>query len=154
LRPASGSDDFEAVRDVFREYAAALGVDLCFQDFDQELVDAETIYSPPEGRVLLAYEGSTFAGCVGVRRQQGELCEMKRLYVRPAFRGRGLGRRLAEEAMGAARDLGYARVCLDTLPEMDAARSLYASLGFTEIEAYYNNPLADVMYLEAQLNAP
>ena len=153
VRPAVGNDDFETVREIFREYAAALGVDLCFQGFDQELLDAETIYTPPEGRVLLAHEGSTLAGCVGVRRQQGKLCEMKRLYVRPPFRGRGLGRQLAEQAMGAARDLGYQRVCLDTLPEMDAARGLYASLGFMEIEAYYNNPLPGAMYLEARLDA-
>lgn len=134
--------DLEAVRDLFIEYGASLGFSLCFQGFDQELAALPGEYAPPHGCLLLATEGNEAAGCVGVRRLDAERCEMKRLYVRPAFRGTGLGRKLAAAAIAAARKAGYRSMVLDTLPDMTAARALYAALGFTACAPYYDNTCA------------
>lgn len=146
---------FDAARTLFQEYAKSLGVDLCFQGFDAELATVDRMYAPPGGSLLLAIDGNVFAGCVAVRALAGAheaaTCEMKRLYVRPAYRGTGLGRRLAEEVLHAGRRLGYARIVLDTLATMDRARALYGLLGFREIRSYYANPLEGVRYMEAQL---
>ena len=142
IRIAAGNDDAERVRGLFRDYADGLAVDLAFQDFDAELDDPLGFYVV----VLLAGEG-----CVALRRIDDETCEMKRLYVGPAGRGTGLGRRLADAVIAEARTRAYLRMRLDTLPTMDAARALYGSLGFREIEPYRFNPVDGTTFLELEL---
>jgi len=139
------------VRALFKEYAASLGVDLCFQNFEKELTSLPGDYDPPTGRLLVAVDETRLAGCVALRRIDDQVCEMKRLYVRPAYRGTGLGRRLAETVISAAREIGYAQMRLDTLPSMKEAINLYHSLGFVEIPSYRFNPLEGVKYLELAL---
>jgi putative acetyltransferase len=137
---------------LFEEYAAALSIDLCFQNFAQELASLSTMYAPPSGALLLAEITNTPAGCVAVRSLDAATCELKRLYVRPTYRGHNLGRRLAESALETARALGYQRIRLDTLPEMQPAQRLYESLGFRDIPPYYGEPIAGQRFMEAQLN--
>ena len=138
-------------RELFSEYAAESQLDLCFQDFDSELAGLPGAYAPPEGRLLLAlYEGQ-LAGCVALRKFEDRVCEMKRLFVRPAFRGQGIGRVLARRVIEEAHAAGYSTMRLDTLARMRAATALYESLGFRRIEAYRPNPLEDVVYLELTL---
>lgn len=146
-----GHDQAAVARALFEEYAAGLGVDLSFQDFDRELAELPGEYVPPEGRLLLAFDGDDAAGCVAVRPFGPGVAELKRLYVRPAYRGTGLGRRLSEAAIDAAREAGYERIRLDTLPAMTAARALYRDLGFEEIEAYRPNPVHGTTYFELRL---
>lgn len=156
IRPAAFPRDLELVRALFREYADGLGIDLCFQDFDAELAGLPGKYSPPAGRLLLAWrgdadEGETAVGCVALRAVNENTCEMKRLYLRPGLRGTQLGRRLAERIVAEARAAGYARICLDTLPSMSAAIALYTALGFKPIEAYVYNPIPGALFLGLEL---
>jgi ribosomal protein S18 acetylase RimI-like enzyme len=146
---------YDATRAIFREYAAGLGVDLCFQNFEAELAALPGEYAPPRGSLQLALVNGEVAGC-GAFRAIGDVdyanaCEMKRLFVRPAFRGLGLGRRIAQALMDQALRAGYSVMLLDTLDDMEAARGLYAQLGFEEIPPYYFNPIAGAHYLKAQL---
>jgi ribosomal protein S18 acetylase RimI-like enzyme len=148
---ATQAGDVDAVRALFSEYATSLGVDLCFQDFDRELAGLPGDYAPPNGRLLVVRVAGNAVACVALRRLEDDLCEMKRLYVQPSQRGLGLGRKLAEAVIGEARQIGYARMRLDTLPSMAEAAALYERLGFREIEPYYANPVPGVRYLELAL---
>ena len=147
--------EMEAVREIFREYAQSLGIDLCFQNFEDELAQLPGDYAPPRGQLLLAMVDGAVAGCCALRPIDGtdypNASEMKRLYVRKAFRGVGLGRQLVEAMLDTARQAGYDHVLLDTLDDMEAARTLYEELGFESIEPYYHNPLQGAHYLKAAL---
>ncbi len=151
IRPATFAD-LDEIRALLREYAAWLDVDLGFQGFEQELVELPGDYAAPHGRLLIA-EG---AGCVALRslreNPDAEICEMKRLYVRPEHRGSGLGRRLVLAAVEEARAIGYRRMRLDTMPKMDGAQRLYASLGFRDIAPYRYNPEPGARFLELELS--
>jgi ribosomal protein S18 acetylase RimI-like enzyme len=146
-----GEEELPEVHRLLEEYAASLEVDLAFQDFERELRELPGEYAPPAGRLLLAIDDDEAAGCVALRPYESEVCEMKRLYVRPAFQGGGLGRRLAEAVVEAGRDAGYRLMRLDTLPTMEAARRLYSSLGFEEIEAYRHNPVHGTTFFQLDL---
>ena len=139
-------------RELFVEYAQSLGMNLCFQNFEQELAGLPGHYAPPDGRLLLAeYEGR-LAGCVALHEWENGICEMKRLYLRPSFRGKGLGRVVAEKIIAEAREIGYQRMRLDTIePLMKDAVEMYRKLGFREIAPYRPNPIAGAMYMELQL---
>jgi len=149
-------DEMAAVQAIFREYADSLGVDLAFQDFEAELAGLPGDYAPPRGHLLLAQVDGSIAGCCALRPLDAadypNASEMKRLYVRKAFRGFGLGRQLAEATLDAARQAGYACVLLDTLDGMESARALYADLGFEEIPPYYHSPLEGSHYLKADID--
>ncbi len=151
LVPAHEPEHLETVRALFREYADSLDIDLCFQNFAKELAELPGIYAPPAGRLLLAWEQDTAAGCVALRPAGKGVCEMKRLFVRPGFRGRRIGRVLAEAIIAAAQEIGYGFMRLDTLVSMQAARSLYQSLGFYPIAPYHENPERSAIFLELKL---
>ena len=149
---AESTEQLEQVRELWREYAAWLEVDLCFQNFEQELAGLPGRYALPEGRLLLALSDGQLAGCIALRKIGEGTCEMKRLYVRPGFRGEGIGRQLTALLIDEARKIGYARMRLDTLPsKMKKAEAVYRAAGFTEIEPYYHNPIAGAVYMELTL---
>lgn len=155
IERADSPESLQFAAALFREYASSLGVDLSFQDFDRELASLPGAYAPPHGRLFLLFTGdaSQPAGCVALRKLDNMTCEMKRLYVRPEFRGCGAGRKLAEAAIEAARESGYRAMRLDTLPQMTAAQSLYHLLGFREIAAYRFNPVPGTRYFELALRS-
>lgn len=149
---AESGEQVEKARRLFKKYAEQLGLNLCFQNFDHELAELPGDYAPPSGRLLLASENNEIAGCVALRKIGDGVCEMKRLYVRPEFRGTGLGRSLAEKIIVEAREIGYLRMRLDTLPgKMDRAIAMYRSLGFRDIEPYYHNPVEGAAFMELEL---
>jgi GNAT superfamily N-acetyltransferase len=148
---ATTPEQIDTMRTLFQEYAAWLRVDLCFQGFTQELASLPGAYAPPGGRLLLATAGDGPAGCIALRPFGETSCEMKRLFVRPAYRGHGLGRILAERIVSDARDIGYSTMVLDTLPFMHGAIHLYTSLGFVPRSAYYDTPLQQTVFMEKAL---
>lgn len=150
-RPARLPEELRTIRALLREYEAELGVDLCFQGFDQELAGLPGDYATPRGALLVAEVDGAVAGCVALRPLDGDACEMKRLYARPAFRGRGVGRALAAAVIAEAKAIGYARMRLDTLPVMSEAQGLYARIGFVEIPPYRESPVPGTRYLELTL---
>ncbi len=147
IRPAA-IDEMDAVRDLFEEYARSLNVDLCFQNFQKELAELPGTYAP----ILISTDGQTLSGCVALRPLSPTIGEMKRLYVRPQYRGQGLGRHLTEAIIQAARDRHYTSLYLDTLPQMQDAIALYRRLGFREIAPYCNNPVPGALFLALNLH--
>ena len=153
IRPARGAEDLALARSLFEEYAASLGFDLSFQDFTRELEGLPGEYAPPGGVILLACEGDLISGCVALRPMEPGTCEMKRLFVRPGFRGRALGRGLAEAVIAEASAKKYRTMRLDTVPAMTEAIALYRSLGFRPIDPYRANPIPGALFFEKDLGA-
>ena len=152
LIQATLPEHIEQTRTLFLEYAASLGFSLCFQSFDEELKSLPGAYAAPSGRLLLAQYEHQAAGCVALRKLEGQICEMKRLYVGPAYRGQGLGRILVERVIAEARGIGYERMRLDTIASsMKDAIALYRKMGFKEIAPYRENPIAGALYMELLL---
>lgn len=151
---ANSDDDIQLARGLFEEYAGGIGISLCFQNFDQELKNLPGDYAPPDGRLLLATnDDQQLAGCIALRKLEPGVCEMKRLFLRPAYRGQGLGKLLVEAIIDEARKLGYTRMRLDTLPgRMDTAIALYRSIGFVEIGPYCANPVEGAKFMELNLD--
>jgi len=152
IRAALGGNDLILARELMREYRDSLGVDLSFQGFGEELAGLPGDYAPPGGALLLAFLGQECAGCVALRRLGEGVCEMKRLYVRPRWRGLGIGGRLIEAVLREARRAGYRAIRLDTLPSMTAARAMYVALGFCAIARYYESPIPGTAFLELDLS--
>lgn len=149
---AKSDQDIQQARTLFEEYASALGFSLCFQNFDAELKNLPGDYAPPDGRLLLATENDQLAGCIALRKLGAGVCEMKRLYLRPAYRGKGRAKLLVDSVIDEARKLGYTHMRLDTLPgRMDAAIALYRSMGFVEIAPYCENPVEGAKFMELDL---
>ena len=152
IAQAITKSDIEQARTLFEEYAAGLGISLCFQNFDQELANLPGDYAPPSGRLLLAREFDQLVGCIALRKLGPDVCEMKRLFVRSSYRDKGLGRVLVEALIEEARKIGYAQMRLDTLPgRMDRAIALYKSIGFVEIPPYYQNPVDSATFMQLDL---
>lgn len=150
--PVSSSTHIQQARELFLEYEKSLGFSLCFQNFDKELETLPGSYAPPGGRLFLAEYDGQLAGCIALRKLEDEICEMKRLYVRPQFRGKGLGGALTERIFAEARQIGYRRMRLDTVePVMRDAVRMYRNMGFQEIPPYCSNPIAGALYMELQL---
>ena len=151
---AETAEQIEQARHLFREYQSWLEIDLCFQNFERELAKLPGDYAQPAGRLLLAYEESQLVGCVALRKIDERICEMKRLFLRVEFRGYGLGRRLIETIIREAKQIGYERMRLDTLPpKMNDAIDLYRSYGFKEIASYYDNPVSGAIFMELDLTS-
>jgi ribosomal protein S18 acetylase RimI-like enzyme len=151
IRQAVTSDEIAIVRTMFREYADSVGVDLCFQGFAEELANLPASYAPPRGRLLVCWFKEVAAGCVALRPISDNVGEMKRLYVRPAHRGQGIGKLLVDAILQEAKQIGYSAICLDTLPTMVAATRLYESAGFRRREPYYDTPLQNTIFMERAL---
>lgn len=152
IKQAASDADIESARKIFREYETWLGLDLCFQGFEAELAGLPGKYSPPSGRLYLAAVGDDVAGCIALRELEPGICEMKRLFVRDAFRGHRIGLLMIERLLNDARDIGYTKMRLDTLPsKMGKAVQLYESHGFREIPPYYGNPNENVLFMELDL---
>ncbi len=152
LTQAESSSQIAQARELFLEYAQSLGFSLCFQNFDKELAALPGDYAPPEGRLLLATYEDQLAGCVALHNLEPETCEMKRLYLRPQFRGKRLGRTIADQIIAEARQIGYQRMRLDTVePIMKDAVAMYRKIGFQEIAPYRPNPIVGALYMELQL---
>ena len=151
LLPARTAEHYAIARELFVEYAQQLGHGLEFQHFDQELETLPGPYAPPGGCLLLARDGDQWVGSVGMRPRSTTICEMKRMYIRPAYRRRGVGRQMAHELIRVAREIGYERMRLDTLAPMTPARRLYESIGFCQIQPYYNNPIEGAVFYELDL---
>lgn len=149
---AETGEHIEHIHKLFVEYAASLGFDLYFQDFDNELAGLPGDYAPPDGRLILGLQGGEVVGCVALRKAAEGICEMKRLYVRPEFRGKGYGRALAVAVVDEARKIGYQRMRLDTVASMTEAIGLYRSLGFQPTEPYRYNPLERCMFMEKAID--
>ena len=153
LIQAQSPEEIASARELFEEYASWVEISLCFQNFDKEVAELPGAYAPPSGRLFLASDGQQVMGCVALRKIGDGVGEMKRLYVRPEFRGRGLGRTLTKKLIAEARQIGYARLRLDTLPgKMDQAIAMYGSFGFQKIPPYYKNPVADATFMELALS--
>ena len=149
---ATSTEDVQRARKLFEEYAAGIGISLCFQNFDRELANLPGDYAAPDGQLLLAEEDDQLAGCIALRKLDDGVCEMKRLFLREAYRGQGLGRVLVESIIDEARKLGYTYMRLDTIPgPMDKAIALYRSMGFVEIGPYYKNPVEGAKFMELEL---
>jgi putative acetyltransferase len=149
---AQNVDEIATARQLFGEYAESLGFSLCFQNFNQELADLPGKYSPPSGRLLLAYVDDQLAGCIALRKHDSDTCEMKRLFLRPDFRGMGLGKALVVKIIDEAKTIGYQRMCLDTIPgKMDSAIALYEAMGFQDVSPYYDNPVAGARFMQKDL---
>ncbi|MBI3714902.1 MAG: GNAT family N-acetyltransferase [Betaproteobacteria bacterium] len=151
LVPATTDAEIGAIRKLLREYQQSLDTDLCFQNFEQEVASLPGDYVPPRGRLLLGYANGLAAGCIAMRGLNADTAEMKRLFVRPDYRGCGFGRAFAQAIIDAARGEGYRRLVLDTLPSMGDAQALYAVLGFRDIAAYTNNPVAGTRFMGLDL---
>jgi ribosomal protein S18 acetylase RimI-like enzyme len=151
IAPVRSSDDLVEARTLFREYADSLGVALSFQDFEREYAELPGEYVPPRGELLLARWDGAVAGCVALRPLESGICEMKRLYLRDAYRGRGIGRALADAIVSVARARRYASMRLDSLPSMESAIGLYRAMGFREIPPYRTNPIAGTRFMELPL---
>lgn len=151
IRHARFPEDLNAVQAVFREYVASVSVGLEFQDYESEFANLPGKYAAPEGRLLLAWRQERVVGCAALRKVDAQVCEMKRVYVRPQGRGEGLGRLLAERILAEARSAGYRRICLDVLPEFEAARRIYASLGFVPAVPVTFNPVPGTSFLGLDL---
>jgi ribosomal protein S18 acetylase RimI-like enzyme len=149
--PAKTGEELHQIRLLFEEYAVSLDFDLSFQNFEEELANLPGDYAPPAGRLLLACWDGQIAGCIALRKINQDGCEMKRLYVRPPFRRRGIGRTLAGEIIEEGKKIGYTWMRLDTVPSMKRARALYESLGFKKIPPYRHNPIAGAVFLELKL---
>ena len=151
---AERGESIAVVRRLFTEYASSLDFDLCFQDFDKELSGLPGPYARPDGRLIVAMDGGKAAGCVALRKLEEGVCEMKRLYVKPDHRGKGIGRKLVNAILDEAKKIGYAKMRLDTISSMSEAIELYESVGFHEIEAYRPNPIEGAVFFELDLKSP
>jgi len=149
LVQAETSEQIETARELFREYQEWLGISLCFQNFDDEVANLPGDYRMPNGRLLIAIKDGDVVGCIALRKLTDDACEMKRLFLRPQFRGEGLGREMVQRIIDEAREIGYERMRLDTLPRwMDQAIALYEQFGFRDIPPYYDNPVAGARFME------
>ncbi len=146
-------DLVNSAKQLFLEYAQSLNFSLCFQSFDNELAELPGDYSPPLGRLILAHENGDLAGCVALHKFKDDVCEMKRLYLRHEYRSKGIGKKLAAKIVEEAREIGYKRMFLDTVPSMKEAISLYRSLGFIEIGPYRDNPVLGALFMELELKS-
>jgi ribosomal protein S18 acetylase RimI-like enzyme len=151
IRAALSSEDFNQARQMIVEYAEELGVEFCLLGFEQELASLDTMYGPSGGLLLMALDGNELVGCIAYRALAEGVCEMKRTYVVPAARGRSIGRSLTQELVARARDAGYRRMVLDTMPKLEAACALYRSLGFEDTSRYNDNPIPGVVYMSLDL---